>query len=328
MLSSGWDILRLASSYRQAKILLAANEVGLFDAFARGPLTTEEAGQATGLNPRALEIVLPALVALGLIQKEGELFSLAPISRAHLLKNSEHPLKDILKHTNDTMKSWANLEHTLVTGKPKEGEFLGGDLTAIERFVRAMDDVARLVAKEVADAIEWEGAESILDLGGGPGTYALAFKEKRPSMRVTLFDLPRTLKVTRRILEEKGGARLVEIVEGDCAEDDFLGPYDLVWVSHLFHARPKPWVEHVLQKIHAALRPKGRVIIQDYVLEQDKTRPLDACLFSVHMLAVTQEGRCYSFEEYATMLARTGFKGLSLKPDVGMGTGLLVARKS
>lgn len=327
MLSDGWSILSLTSSYRQAKILLAANEVGLFDAFAKATLSALDAAQVTGLSLRALEIVLPALVALGLLQKENGLFSLAPISRAYLLKDSEHPLRNILKHTNDTMASWTRLEHALVTGKPKESEFLEGDLKAIERFVRGMDDIARLDAKDAANAIEWKGVESVLDLGGGPGTYALAFKEKNPSMRVAIFDLPRTLHVTRQILDEKGKTGFVEIVEGDCAEDEFLGPYDLVWVSHLFHARPEHWIETVLHKIHAVLRPKGRVILQDYILEQDKLGPLDACLFSVHMLAVTQEGRCYSFEEYASMLSRAGFKEPSLKPGIREGTGLLVAKK-
>lgn len=328
MMQNGEKILELGTSYRQAILLLSACKEGVFEALAQGPLSSEEMAHKTGLNLRALEIILPALVGLGLLKKSGDAFFLTPVAKTYLLEESEASIKNLLLHVQDALKSWVNLDHALKTGKPKEGEFLGGDEAAIERFIHAMDEAARPIAPKVADIIDWGGVSRVLDLGGGPGTYTLAFLNKCPNLRVSLFDLPRTLKIATGILKKKGKLGLFEILKGDCAEDDLGGPYDLVWVSHLMHARSEAWIVKVLKKIHASVSLGGRVIIHDYLLDQDKTGPLKACLFSVHMLAVTQEGRCYSFGEYSRMLQEVGFQkpNLTLGPAPGM--GLIVAWKS
>jgi SAM-dependent methyltransferase len=190
-----------------------------------------------------------------------------------------------------------------------------------------MDEAARPIAPKVEDQIDWGGVGRVLDLGGGPGTYALAFLKKCPDLKVFLFDLPRTLRISRDILKKMGKLGLFEILEGDCAEDDLGGPYDLVWVSHLMHAHSEAWIIKVLKKIHASASLGGRVIIHDYLQDEDKTGPLEACLFSVHMLAVTQEGRCYSFGEYSRMLQEAGFQKASLTLGPAPGVGLIVARK-
>jgi ubiquinone/menaquinone biosynthesis C-methylase UbiE len=189
-----------------------------------------------------------------------------------------------------------------------------------------MEDNARERAAAVAARISLRPGELVLDLGGGPGTYAVEWARRYPGATLTVFDMPETLRVTRKILREKGASRLVRLLEGDFLADPLGGPYDFVWISHILHAYSEKKCLSLLRRVRGVLRTGGRVAVQEFLLEESKTAPPGPAFFSVHMVAVTEGGRAYSAGEVASMLRAAGFRKVAIdKPDprgVGIVSGV------
>jgi ubiquinone/menaquinone biosynthesis C-methylase UbiE len=80
----------------------------------------------------------------------------------------------------------------------------------------------------------------------------------------------------------------------------------------------------LLARCFRALTPGGRLVIQEFILEADKTAPKQAALFSLNMLVGTQSGASYSEPEYAAWLAEAGFSEIRRMRLPGP-TGLMVA---
>jgi ubiquinone/menaquinone biosynthesis C-methylase UbiE len=190
-----------------------------------------------------------------------------------------------------------------------------------------MEDNARERAVEVARRIPLRAGERVLDLGGGPGTYAVEWAKRYPGAQVTIFDTPETLRVTRNILKEKGVSRMVRLLEGDFQKDPVGGPYDLIWISQILHAYSEKDCVALLRKARRSLAPGGRAAVQEFLLEDSGTFPPGPAFFSVHMLAVTDGGRAYSAREIAAMFRSAGFrKVISGRPD-SRGVGIVSATR-
>jgi ubiquinone/menaquinone biosynthesis C-methylase UbiE len=188
-----------------------------------------------------------------------------------------------------------------------------------------MEENARERAAVVAGRIPLRRGDRVLDLGGGPGTYAVAWAGACPGAEITVFDTPATLRVTRKILREKGAQGRVHLSEGDFLVDPIGGPFDFVWISQILHAYSEGDCRKVLRRVRAALAPGGRVAVQEFLLSGSKTSPPGPVFFSVHMVAVTDGGRAYTAREIAAMLKAAGFRKISAGRPDPRGVGILRA---
>jgi ubiquinone/menaquinone biosynthesis C-methylase UbiE len=188
-----------------------------------------------------------------------------------------------------------------------------------------MEENALERAAAVARKIPLRPGERVLDLGGGPGTYAVAWADACPGAGITVFDTPATLRVARKILREKGAERRVRLLEGDFLVDPIGGPYDFVWISQILHAYSKSDCVKLLRRAHSALVPGGRVAVQEFLPAEGKTSPAGPVFFSVHMVAVTEGGRAYTGREIAAMIKAAGFRKISAARPDPRGVGILRA---
>ena len=188
-----------------------------------------------------------------------------------------------------------------------------------------MEENARERAAAVAGRILLRRGDRVLDLGGGPGTYAVAWADACPGAEITIFDTPATLRVARKILREKGADGRVRLAEGDFLEDPLGGPYDFVWISQILHAYSGSDCVKLLRRARFALAPGGRVAVQEFLIAEGKTSPPGPIFFSVHMVAVTDGGRAYTAREIAAMMKEAGFRKISADPPDQRGVGILRA---
>ena len=320
-LNSLESLMQAGHGYQRSMTLFTALRLDLFSALAGGASDSRALARRLPADPRNLSILLNALVAMGLLAKKGAKYRNAKLA-GDFLAAGPRSKRSILLHHLDCWPDWAKLEGKIRGGRKRRQE----KSDYHENFIRGMEDNSRERAAVVAVRFPLRPGERVLDLGGGPGTYAVEWAKRYPGVEITVFDTRETLKVTRKILEEKGVYRLVRLSEGDFMSDPIAGPFDFVWISQIFHAYSEKDCRAILRKVRRAMAPGGRIAVQEFLLKESKTAPPGPAFFSVHMVAVTDGGRSYSAGEIASMLKAAGFNKIRAdKPDP-RGVGIVTAQ--
>ena len=291
--------MRLAGGFRASRVVLTANNYAVFECL-KAPKTAKELAGKIRTDPRATEILLDAITALGLLRKTGSKYRNTPLAAKFLVKDSPWYQGDMLRHSDTLWKNWSGLDEIVKTGLPNRA---GG--RDHESFIRAMHNNAVFRAKAVVDAIGLNGLKAALDLGGGPGTYSRELS--RRGIAVTLFDLPDTISIAKKIVQKSPGGK-IDFIGGDFHSDDIGRGYDLVFISQILHSLSQNEGLALLKKSRASLNPGGKIAIHEFFLEKDRARPATGALFSINMLVNTAGGRCYSPQEMKAWLLKTGFR--------------------
>lgn len=300
--------------YRKAKILMVAAYLDCFTALAT-PRSAPALARRLSLDARAVEILLDALTAIGYLRKRGGLYANAPIAARYLVRGRPGYMGDNLKYQEMIWDAWGDLRHSICKGgavRPLE-YWLLRHKGFTQEYIRGMDNIARGPAAEIAAFVAPAPGARLLDVGAGPGTYSLAFLRANPGMSATLLDLPSTLKVTRRMLAEHPALAARTRLKAGNYRDAAFGSeaYDLVLLSHITHDESPEVNRRLIEESMKALKPGGRIIIHDFMLDAGRVLPVFGALFSVHMLAYTEGGRTYTAAEYEKWLRRAGFSGLT-----------------
>ena len=313
------DLMAMGSGYQRSMILFAALKLGVFRGLAAGGCDASALARRVGADHGKLSILLDALAAQGLVVKKGKKYRNARVARELLLPGARSR-ESLLLHHLDGWGEWGRLSATVRAGRTPRG---GAEGNWRENFIRGMEENARERAAAVTRRIRFRRGDRVLDLGGGPGTYAVAWADACPGAEITLFDMPETLRVARKILREKGAYGRIRLAEGDFLEDPLGGPYDFVWISHILHAYSGPDCVKLLRRARSALVPGGRAAVQEFLLAEGKTSPPGPAFFSVHMVAVTEGGRAYTAREIATMMKTAGFRKISADRPDPRGVGIV-----
>ena len=298
----------MSGAYQEARILQTAVELDLFPAIGDGADSAAVAA-ARGLEPRACELFLNALVAVELLEKADGVFTLAAVSRAYLLPDSATYFGHMVGFESDGWHLWTHLGEALKTGAPvRTPDMWQRNPEDTRRFIMAMHSLvsARGDADFLAGILDLTGVSRLLDVGSGPGTYPIALCKRHPELSATIFDLPGTLGVTKDVLVAEGMDRRIELVGGDYNQDPLPGGFDAVFLSNIIHGEDDAGVKGLIAKCFDALVPGGRIIVKDHILNREKTHPACGAVFSLHMLLATR-GRDYSFDEVAGWMADAGF---------------------
>jgi precorrin-6B methylase 2 len=314
------DIMEMSHGYQRSMVLFTALNLGVFSALAKGPADASRLARRLSTDPRRLSILLNALVAAGLLRKKGNSYRNGEVA-ARFLADGPLSKASILLHHLDCWPGWTTLTAKIRAGRKTPGKRKGYQ----ENFIRGMEDNARERAVSLAKKIPLRDGNRVLDLGGGPGTYAVEWARRYPGASVTVFDMPETLRISRKILRENGTSNLVSLRGGDFLKDPLGGPYDFIWISQILHAYPENQCIRVLRKARKALAKGGRVAVQEFLLKENGTSPPGPAFFSVHMVAMTDGGQAYKTGEIASMLKKAGFRSVTRsKPDT-LGVGVVTA---
>jgi SAM-dependent methyltransferase len=191
-----------------------------------------------------------------------------------------------------------------------------------------MDDVTLELAPQVVAQLDLNGVRRLLDIGGGPGTYARAFLDTYPQLQeVSIFDLPFALAVASERLAGFKRRDAVHLVPGDFHHDPLGSGFDAIWISQVLHSQDEAGCRRLIGKAIQALNPGGRLFIHEFLLDDSQTQPLTAALFAVHMLVMTAAGRTYSGREVAGWLRERGLVDIAIRP-VSDDTGVVEGRKA
>lgn len=287
--------------------MLTAIELDLFDAVSDGTSAAEAAGRL-GTDPRATEMLMNALAALGVLVKRNGVFRNSSLASQYFTKGSPDNSRMALMHMVHLWDTWSTLTECVRVGKSvTRSRVSERGPEWVEAFIAAMERNAAARTAVVVKAVGTAGIGKMLDVGGGSGAYSIAFAKASPELQAEVFDLDAVLPLTRQYIERAGLSRRVQTRAGDLNRDHFGQGYDLVFLSAICHMLGPEENRELLGRCYEAVAPRGRVVVQDFILQPDKTAPPHAALFALNMLVGTEKGSSYSQDEYAEWLKDAGF---------------------
>ena len=316
----GQQILDLMRQYQVPCILAAAVDLDLFSAVSVTPRTAAEVAQISDCDLRATIILLDALAAIELLDKQDEHYSLSPQWAGVLQEASTQSVVAILRHHANCLRRWSRLPWTARTGVPQEpGPSVRGADADQAAFIEGMHVVSRDVAAELVRQISPGGVRCVLDVGGASGSWTVAWLEAEPSSRAIIFDLAPVIALARDRLAGHPLADRIELVAGDFYVDHLPTGVDLAWVSAIIHQNSREQNRRLYQRIGRALQPEGWLLIRDVVMQPSRIAPRFGALFAVNMLSATEAGNTYTFAEIEADLLLAGFADIQLvHHDEGM----------
>ena len=302
-------LLGLASGHVEARIIQTAIELQVFDTLAPKPSLAGDVAKELQLDQSATELLLNALVALELLEKDAAQFRLAAAAARYLLKSSPEYLGGMIHFESMLWQSWEQLPNAVRSGKPpRAAHMYQNDPREMAIFIEAMDSLvkARGDVEATAQAFAWKKKRNLLDVGAGPATYPIGLCRRFSELTATVFDLPGTLELTRRYIADNRMATRIQCIAGDYRTDTIPGSYDVIFLSNIIHGEGTDENRKLMAKLFTILEPGGHLIIKDHILDDNRTTPPVGAIFSLLMLLTTQSGRCYSFGEIKNWLGAAG----------------------
>jgi len=302
------DILKLARAYQEACVLAAAADLELFEAIGAEELDAAEVATRIRGDVRGTTILLDALAALELLTKHEDRYAAPPPLQPLLRPGGSESVLAMVQHQANCMRRWSRLAQAVREGQPPERTpSVRGEEQDKASFIEAMDVINRDAAAWLVDEIAPVPFTHLLDVGGGSGTWTIAWLAKDPEARATLFDLPHVIPLAEARLRDAGLLDRVTLAAGDFDTDALPTGADLAWVSAIVHQNSRAENRTLFEKLHAALVPGGRILIRDIVMDASRTKPRGGALFAVNMLAATPGGGTFTFAELAEDLLAAGF---------------------
>jgi ubiquinone/menaquinone biosynthesis C-methylase UbiE len=307
-------LMELSFAYAPPLIISAGVSNKVFDSLEGGAKTPGQVAEETGASARALGILMNALVGLGLLKKDRQgKYSLTPESAAFLLsKNPGTHAGFFGTIAPQLISRWLRLSDIVREGRPAVA--VNQETEGTEFFSQLVENIIPMSyppAQKLGDHLKLAKTKNeiqVLDLGAGSGIWGIALAQKSPRVRVTAVDWAGMIPTTKRITQKFGVADRFNYIEGDMLEANFGSDYDIATLGHILHSEGEDRSRRLLKKIFRALKSGGTIAIAEWLVSDDRTKPLPSLMFAVQMLVNTEKGDTFSFNQIKTWLEEAGFK--------------------
>lgn len=319
-------IREIAYSFRQSRILLTAFELGIFSFLDEQKLSAEELAKQINTDSRATDRLMNALCGMGFLAKDNGTFSTTGLSSKFLVEGKPDFMGG-LYHTNSLWDTWNYLTESV-----KEGTSHIGDQNKkekdewVEAFISAMHYRGVKQARQLAKMLDLSDTQKMLDIGGGSAAFSMEFVKNNPSMKAVVLDLPHVIPLTKKYVSENGLTNNFDFIEGNYLTADPGNGYDLIFLSAIVHINSYNQNKELVKKCVDALNDNGRVIISDFIMDEDRTKPVYGAFFSLNMLVGTACGDTYTEKEMREWFRSAGLSDIERK-STGFGADLMVGRK-
>ncbi|HEY2681452.1 MAG TPA: methyltransferase [Candidatus Udaeobacter sp.] len=305
---------QLGFAYAPPFIISAAVNNKVFDTMETGPKTVDQVRKQTGASARGLRVIMDALVGLELLKKDRQSrYSLTPESQAFLISEKPATLAGFFGSILPVMVSrWLRLTDVVRDGRPAVA--VNQETEGTEFFSQLVETIIPMSypgAQKLADHLKIAKSKQqvrVIDVAAGSGIWGIAVAQKSSQVRVTAVDWPGMIPTTQRITEKFGVRDRFDFVEGDLSDAKFGSGYDLATLGHILHSEGEQRGRQLLKKTFRALKSGGIIAIAEWLVNDDRTKPLPSLMFSVQMLVNTEKGGTFSFNEIKKWLEDAGFE--------------------
>ncbi len=308
------------NAFQKTGAIKAAVELGLFTAIGASPVTTAELASRCNCPERGIRILSDFLTIQGFLTKTDGKYALTPSSAAFLDRNSPAYFGDAVRFllAPGLTEAFSDLASTIRNGRLHTTEHgtTAPNFPAWIEFARAMGPMMVPAANGAAElvSLDRERDTRVLDISASHGVFGIAFAKRNPRAHLVALDWEAVLAFTAENAKAAGIAERFSTIVGDAFTVDLGSDYDVILVPNFLHHFNAADCTRFLKRAKAALRPGGRVVIVEFVPNEDRVTPPPAASFSIVMLGTTPEGDAFTFSEYNRMLTDAGFREASLHP--------------
>ena len=309
------SILQLGMAFWGSKTLLSAVELGVFTALADGPMNGSALTKELGLHHRSSRDFLDALVALGMLHRDRDLYSNTPTTDAFLDRRKPSYIGGFLEMANARLYPfWGSLTKALRTGQPqneiKDGEdfftAVYSDPARLEQFLAAMTGVSLGTGRALAEKFPWDRYHTVVDVGAAQGCVPVQLALAHPHLRGGGFDLPSVGPIFEAYVARFQLADRLRFYPGDFFTDE-LPTADVLVMGHILHDWDSAEKRTLLTKAYAALPPGGALVIYEALIDDDRRTNAFGLLMSLNMLIETTGGFDYTGADCCGWMQQAGF---------------------
>ncbi len=295
--------------YWETKILLTAVKLDLFSALTEKPRSSAQLAQQLGFADRPLTLLLNALVAMRVLKKANELFSNTEVAQRYLVKSQKEYVGHLLLLHDAEWENWGKLEETIRTGQsPVSQHVFETNPELGTNVLSVLHRIGRESGPNLAKRMRLSRAKTLLDVGGGAGTNAIACCQEYPELMATVFDLPQTLVMTEKVIKQVGLEDRIQTQAGNFHHDAFGQAYDAALMSDILHYQSGEVNAKLVAKIYDTLSDGGQLVIKDRFLDPSGTSPAWTTAFAVHIMVNTEQGQCFTSQTAMNWMSDAGFQ--------------------
>ena len=313
MMTQRWypgELLEVSGAFWKTCALHAAVKLDVFSVIGDDQLSAETVATQINGSLKGVERLLNALVAMDLLEKYDDVYLNISGARDFLSRQSDKYIGHIILHHHHLVEGWSQLDQAVLTGEPIRSRSSFSKEEWRESFLLGMFNLAMNLAPQLVPLIDLSTRRHLLDLGGGPGTYAIHFCQKNPQLKATVFDLPTTKPFAEKTIEKFKLSDRIDFMAGNYVDDEIKGKYDAAWLSHILHGEGPQTCRDIIHKTVSALEPGATIVVHDFILDNSMDGPLFPALFSLNMLLGTSSGQSYSENQITDMLSAAGVKNI------------------
>jgi ubiquinone/menaquinone biosynthesis C-methylase UbiE len=318
---------KMTMAFQVSKALFVASELNIFTLLSKKPATAEDLAKKLKLHPRPIGRLLNAMVAFDLLKKRRGKYSNTEIADTFLVKGGPEYFGDYISIVNDVYKAWAHYEKVIEENHPLplfEKESLKGSDTArvldrspahlVRRVMHAQEAFSYRQAVCLPKVYSFSKHNLLLDVGGGTGIFSIMAVRANPHLKSIVFDVPAVCAIAReRIKFHKVGSK-IKIIKGDFLMDDLPTGADVALISTVLDGYDEPECKKLLKKVFTVLKPQGVVIVNEMMLNEERTGPLFPAVFSLELMIERNTGDSRTVEEVSRWMKNTGFVNIKSKP--------------
>jgi hypothetical protein len=323
-------ILETGMAFWASKTLLSAVELGLFTTLTNRSMTGEELRSALGLHSRANPDFFDALVALGLLERDGDgaeaKYRNTAETGTFLDRTSSHYVGGFLEMANARLYPfWADLTEALRTGRPqnelkRSGTSMFTELykepRRLEQFMDAMSGISAGNFQMLAEKFDFSRYGSLCDVGGAAGVLTMMVAQRHPEIRLTTADLPGATAIADRRIAAAGLGGRIRAVPLDFLKEP-LPKADVITMGMILHDWNLETKKHLVRAAYAALPPGGAFIVIENLIDDARRENAFGLLMSLNMLIEFGDAFDFTSADFFGWCREVGFSRTERIPLVG-----------
>lgn len=325
-IKSAEDIRELANAFRESRTFLTAFELKIFTSLDKHLMTSDDVAQKLNSDSRATDRLMNALCAMGLLKKVHGKFYNSDLSAKYLVEGKPDFMGNIY-HANNLWNDWSSLTDSVIKGSSQRSIINKSENDNwVESFIGAMHYRGVNQGKILAMMIDISNVKNMLDVGGGSAAFSMEIVKKNPSISAVVLDLPYVIPLTKKYVSEAGLSDKFNFIEGDYLTTELKDNYDLILLSAIVHINNYDQNKMLVKKCADVLNKSGMIIINDFVMNEDRTQPRQSALFALNMLVGTENGDTYTEKEMREWFESAGLSKIERK-NTSFGSDLMIAVK-